>query len=251
MHFSPATHRFIGILALLGLVATAASAQSERRTLERPKEYDLPSLSSSTTRNTVSSRTNSKIPDPAIFDGSDFPAEERPERGLLANMERPGEEPPPKPGPGQEEGAGGQQQGGAEGQMAGGSQGSGGSGGGEPGGGGAPSAPAVEGLPPIAQAGGGPGGEGDQEGEPGQPGSPDGPKAPAGAQGRQLGKPSAVQIGDPNASLAESQKPTASANAQLESEKGEGRMQIKAAQGSQSANRGKGSERGKDIPSNL
>jgi|GEM_PF-975710 len=252
MHSRPATHRFIGVLAFLCLSGTAAPAQTSGRTLERPKEYDLPALSSSTTRNTVGSRPNSKIPDPSIFDGSKFPLEKRPERGLLANMERPGEEPPPVPGPGQKEGAGGQQQGSGEEQMAGGGgQGGGGSGDGEAGGGGAPSAPEVAGLPPVAQAGGGPGGEGEPEGKPGQPDSPGGPKAPAGAQGRQLDKPSAVQIGDPNASLAESQKPTASASAQLESEKGEGRMQINAAQGNQAANRGKGSERGKDIPSNL
>ncbi len=218
----PATFKFGTAITVIGLAASVMSAQTDRRKLERPPEYELPSLSSSTTRNTVSSRTNSKIPDPSIFDGSDFPKEERPERGLLANMERPGEEPPPVPGPGEEEGAGGgPQQGGGEEQMAGG----GGQGG---------------------------GGEGDgEEGQPGQPGSPDAPKAPAGAQGRQLQKPSAVQIGDPNASLAESQKPTASASAQLESEQGEARMQVQAAQGAQAANRGKGTERGKDIPSNL
>lgn len=256
MHRSTANLRFVSICALLGLVATTATAQTSRRTLERPKEYDLPALSSSTTRNTVSSRTNSKIPDPSIFDGSKFPPEERPERGLLANMERPGEEPPPVPGPGQEEGAGGQQQGGGDQQMAGGGgAGGGGSGDGEQGSGGAPSAPAIAGLPPIAQSGGGSGGEGEEQegeqGQPGQPGGPNGPKPPPGAQGRQLEKPSAVQIGDPNAALAETQKPTASASAQLESKPGEARMQVKAAQGSQSSNRGKGTERGKDIPSNL
>ncbi len=248
----PATFKFGTAITVIGLAASVMSAQTDRRKLERPPEYELPSLSSSTTRNTVSSRTNSKIPDPSIFDGSDFPKEERPERGLLANMERPGEEPPPVPGPGEEEGAGGgPQQGGGEEQMAGGGgQGGGGEGDGEEGAGGAPSAPSIAGLPPIAQAGGGEGGEG-EEGQPGQPGSPDAPKAPAGAQGRQLQKPSAVQIGDPNASLAESQKPTASASAQLESEQGEARMQVQAAQGAQAANRGKGTERGKDIPSNL
>lgn len=251
MHRSTPTYRLVSICAALGLVATTVSAQTSRRTLERPTEYELPSLSSSTTRNTVSSRRNSKIPDPSIFDGSQFPPEERPERGLLANMERPGAEPPPVPGPGQEEGAGGQQKGGGEQQMAGGGAGGGGSGDGEQGSGGAPSAPAIAGLPPIAQSGGGSGGEGEQEGEPGQPGGPQGPKPPPGAQGRQLEKPSAVQIGDPNASLAETQKPNTGSSAQLESGPGEARMQVKAAQGNQGANRGKGSERGKDIPSNL
>ena len=64
-------------------------------------------------------------------------------------------------------------------------------------------------------------------------------------------KPGAIQIGDPTATLAEADTPQAKASAQLESQQGEARMQIKAAQGNQPANRGKGTERGKDIPSNL
>jgi hypothetical protein len=73
----------------------------------------------------------------------------------------------------------------------------------------------------------------------------------AGQQGRKLEKPSEMQIGDENAKLAASQIPTADASRQLDSEQGEDRMAVKAASGNQPANKGRGSERGVDIPSNL
>ena len=97
---------------------------------------------------------------------------------------------------------------------------------------------------------GGEGPEGEQ-GEGGPAGSAEAPQVAEGQQGRALEKPSEVQIGDENATLAEADLPQAEASRQLENEQGENRMSVEAASGSQPANRGKGSERGVDIPSNL
>src|SRR5690606_22892290 len=91
-----------------------------RPKLEKPPAYDLPPVTSSTTSTrrpsataaSSSSRqgdTSGKVPDPGLFDGSGFPEEERPERGLIAQFEMPGAEQEPTVkvnGPGEEEGAG-------------------------------------------------------------------------------------------------------------------------------------------------
>ncbi len=266
-----------GTLAL-GLSAAWSAAQvelpplqtsgSSRRTLERPPSYE-PARTATTVSSRSSSRGTSRIPDPGIFDGSDFPEEERPEQTMIAQFEMPGQEPQPptksEQGPGQQQGGGG--------------QGPGGDGGPQGGGGGPQLAggPQIPGLPPIMGGGGGAGGqsgmpppipEGDQ-GDAGQPGGgegelgPEGEGGPAGAEGaegapdaagqkgRALEAPSEIQIGDENAKLAESSIPQASASAQLENEQGESRMSVKAATGSQTSNRGTGTERGVDIPSNL
>jgi len=263
---------------LIGLSATWAAAQvelpplqtsgSSRRTLEKPPSYE-PAILPSARVNSRNARSTSKIPDPGIFDGSDYPEEERPEQAQIAQFENPGGQPPPptknEQGPGQQQGGGG--------------QGPGGDGGQQPGGGGPQLAggPQIPGLPPIMGGGGGEGGqpgapppipEGDQgdagqpggggEGEPGEEGGQQGgaegaPEAPdaAGQQGRALEKPSAIQIGDENAKLAETDLPQTDPSRQLESKPGEDRMSVKAASGNQSSNRGKGTERGVDIPSNL
>lgn len=240
--------------------------RTSRPALERPQSFEPARLPATTVNSRSSSRGSSKIPDPSIFDGSAFPPEERPEQAMIAQFENPGGEPPPptkdEKGPGQQKGGGGQGPGGD---------------GGEQGGGG----PQIAGLPPVAGGGGGEdeageqgqgggapppipesqmgdegqGGEGEgQEGEPGQPGaagSEDAPQLAEGQQGSQLEAPSQVQIGDENATLAEADLPQADAARQLENEQGENRMSVEAASGSQPTNRGKGSERGVDIPSNL
>lgn len=263
----------VSTLAQTELPALQTSGSTNTRTLERPPTYDLPSPATSAAsrgRSTgnSSSRSTAAIPDPSIFDGSQFPPEERPEQGLIATLEMPGSESQERrEGPGDEPGGGGDGPGGDSDQ---------------PGGGGGiqvglagPQIPGLS-IPGLGGAGGAPGGlpglpsiptldtgdqgkpgqsgpEGQPGGEPGKPGGPapaDAPKV-AGNQGRQLEKPSAVQIGDPNAKLAEAGSPQADPSKSLESAQGEDRMQIKAAAGSQSGNRDRGTERGVDIPSNL
>lgn len=261
---------------LIGVSAAWSSAQvdlpplqtsgSSRRTLEAPPSYEPANRPSSTVYSRSSSRGTSKIPDPGIFDGSDFPEEERPEQAMIAQYEMPGGEPDPatrnEPGPGQQPGGGGQGPGGD---------------GGPQGGGGGPQITGlnIPGLPPI-MGGGGTGTqgggipplipEGDQgdagkagaegEGEAGEEGgggaqaAAEAPSA-AGQKGRALQKPSEIQIGDEGAKLAEADLPQTEASRQLENQPGEDRMSVKAASGNQPSNRGKGTERGVDIPSNL
>lgn len=248
--------------------------RTSRPALERPTSWESAQRPSTTVNSRTSSRGTSKIPDPSIFDGSQYPEEERPEQSQIAQFENPGGQPPPptknEQGPGQQKGGGGQGPGGDGGPQ-------GGGGGPQMGGG-----PQIAGLPPIMGGGGGGedqegeqgqgggqpppipesqmgdqsgGGEGEgQEGQPGQPGAAGAEGAPElaeGQQGQALEAPSQVQIGDENAKLAESDLARAEASRQLESEQGETRMSVKAATGSQPANRGKGTERGVDIPSNL
>lgn len=267
-------------LLLLGSGFRGLSAQTDlpplrtsRPALERPPSWEPAQRPSTTVNSRTSSRGTSKIPDPSIFDGSQYPEEERPEQSRIAQFENPGGQPPPPTqdvkGPGQQKGGGGQGPGGDGGEQ-------GGGGGPQMGGG-----PQIAGLPPIMGGGGGGGeeqegeqgqgggtpppipesemgdqsggGEG-QEGEPGQPGAPgaeDAPQLAEGQQGQALEAPSQVQIGDENAKLAESDLARAEASRQLESEQGESRMSVEAATGSQPANQGRGTERGVDIPSNL
>ena len=264
---------------LIGISATWAAAQvelpplqtsgSSRRALEKPKSYEPTTLPSATVYSRGSSRGTSKIPDPGIFDGTDFPEEERPEQAQIAQFENPGGQPPPSTkdvkGPGDKKGGGGQGPGGDGGQQ----------------GGGGPQlagGPQIPGLPPIMGGGGGAGSqpgmpppplpEGDQgdagqpggsgEGEPGEEGQEGNGKAgaegapdAAGQEGRALDKPSEMQIGDEGAKLAEADLPQTDPSRQLESKPGEDRMSVKAASGNQPSNRGKGTERGVDIPSNL
>ncbi|GAB5560288.1 MAG: hypothetical protein SynsKO_19350 [Synoicihabitans sp.] len=244
------------------------SGSNNRRTLERPPSYE-PVRPATSVYSRSSSRGTSKIPDPSIFDGTDFPEEERPEQAMIAQFEMPGQQPQPatknEQGPGQQQGAGG--------------QGPGGDGGPQGGGGGPQLAggPQIPGLPPLMGGGGGAqgqpgmppmipegdqgdagkpgGGEGEQgeQGEGGPAGAEGAEKAPssAGQKGRALQAPSQIQIGDENAKLAEADLTQASASAQLENEQGENRMSVEAATGSQTSNRGTGTERGVDIPSNL
>lgn len=234
--------------------------RTSRPALERPPSYEPVRLPAATVNSRSSARGTSRIPDPAIFDGSQYPEEERPEQAMIAQFENPGGEPPPptkdEKGPGQQKGGGGPGPGGD---------------GGPPGGGGGPQ---IAGLPPIMGGGGGEeeeggdatppipesqmgdqngGGEGPagEPGESGPAGSPEAPQVAEGQQGRQLDKPSQVQIGDENAKLAEADTPQAEASRQLENEQGENRMSVQAASGSQPTNRGTGTERGVDIPSNL
>jgi hypothetical protein len=264
---------------LLGAGFRGLPAQTElpalrtsRPPLERPTSWEPAQRPSTTVNSRTSTRGTSKIPDPTLFDGSQYPEEERPEQSQIAQFENPGGQPPPptrdEKGPGQQRGGGGPGPGGDGGQQ-------GGGGGPEMGGG-----PQIAGLPPIMGGGGGGeeqegeqgqgggtpppipesemgdqsgGGEG-QEGEPGQQGAPgaeDAPQIAEGQQGQALEAPSQVQIGDENAKLAEADLPQAEASRQLQNEQGENRMSVEAATGSQPANRGKGTERGVDIPSNL
>ncbi len=274
MH-TPRALLHIGIpILLLGAGVNWTAAQTDlpplrtsRPALERPQSFEPARLPSATVNSRSSSRGSSKIPDPSIFDGSAFPPEERPEQAQIAQFENPGGEPPPSTqdvkGPGEQKGGGG--------------QGPGGDGGEQGGGGGQMGGPQIAGLPPVAGGGGGEdesgeqgqgggepipesqmgdegqGGEGPEgeQGEGGPAGSAEAPQVAEGQQGRALEKPSEVQIGDENATLAEADLPQAEASRQLENEQGENRMSVEAASGSQPANRGKGSERGVDIPSNL
>lgn len=283
--------RFAVLLALastLGLSHALAQVDlpplraTPRPDLERPRSFEPPARTPSSTA-TSSRRTTAKIPDPSIFDGSGFPPEERPERGLIAQFEMPGQEQPSSQnvqGPGDKQGGGGQGPGGDDSMSAAGGPQMGmgglnipgipGMGGG--GGGGTESMPQIPSLagggggpPPIEEGDmgdrgkeGGKPGEGGEEGDPqqaggegGAPGAEDAPKVAAGQKGRALEKPQAMQIGDKNAKLAETDAPLSDAGKQLDAEQGEDRMAIKAASGNQPANRDSGTERGVDIPSNL
>jgi hypothetical protein len=239
--------------------------RTSRPALERPQSFEPARTPTTTLNSRSSSRGTSRIPDPTLFDGSGYPEEERPEQAMIAQFENPGGEPPPttkdEQGPGEQRGGGG--------------QGPGGDGGPPGGGGGQTQGPQIAGLPPVMGGGGG-GEEGEdgqgqgpipesqmgdqsgtgegQEGEPGEAGAAGAAEAPQvaeGQQGRALEKPSEVQIGNEDAKLAEAQLPQAEASRQLENEQGETRMSVEAAAGSQPANRGRGTERGVDIPSNL
>ena len=181
---------------------------------------------------------------------------------MIAQYEQPGGEPQPSSedvkGPGQRRGGGGSGPGGDGGQPGGGGtqiaglppiMGGGGSGEGEAGGGPPPPIPESQ-MGDQGEGGSGEGPEGEQ-GEAGAAGSAEAPQVAEGQQGRALDKPSEVQIGDENAKLAEADTPQAEAERQLENEQGENRMSVQAASGSQPANRGRGDERGVDIPSNL
>lgn len=249
---------------------------SSRPTLERPPVYNVPPSS----RSTTSRRTTSAIPDPSIFDGANFPPEERPEQGLIAQFEMPGEQQRSTQnveGDGQQQGGGGQGPGG-DGQQSGGGGGPQMSVAGIPGlqipglmggGGGEGDQQGMPALPTLdmgdRQHGteqgeegeqGGQGGEGGEPGEQGQAGAAGEPgqEAPqlAGREGRQLEKPGEVPIGDEGAKLAQANTPTDDPSRQTDgSAQGEDRMQVKSASGQQSGERGSGSERGIDIPSNL
>ncbi len=293
------------LVALAGSLGCAhALAQTElpplqatpRPTLERPPVYDLPSTTTSSSRYPSSSSSRSTsggIPDTSIFNGSGFPPEERPEQGLIAQFEMPGQPQPSTqdvPGPGDQKGGGGEGPGGDASMNSGGPDGMQVAGPQMPGlnlpglpipsmggGGGLPGGPSLPSLPTLdmgdrgkqGQSGGegeegeegqqGPGGQGGEgsEGEPGQQGpagAPSDQQAPqlAGRQGRQLEKPDAVQIGDEGAKLAEADVPVVDSSRTMDGNaKGEDRMAIKSAAGQQSGERGSGSERGIDIPSNL
>ncbi len=249
-----------------------------RPTLERPRSWEPANRPATSVNSRSSSRGTSKIPDPSIFDGSQYPEEERPEQAMIAQFEVPGgQQPPPPPtrdeqGPGQQRGGGGQGPGGDGGQQPGGGGQMagiggmqipgmpplmGGGGGGEQGQGSLPQIAESQMGDPNAQGEGegqgGPSGEGPegQPGQAGQPGSPDAPKVAANQQGRVLERPSEVQIGNEGARIAEADVPNADPSRQLSNEAGEDRMSVKAASGNQTANRGRGTEQGVDIPSNL
>lgn len=306
MRRHPTPKLWLTALVSAGVLLPGASAQTElpalrtsgdRPSLERPRSYDIPSTSRSSSRS-----SSSRIPDPGIFDGSQYPEEERPEQGMIAQFELPGMPQPSDqnvPGPGEQQGGGGQGPGGDSDMNSGGgpqvampgmnmpgipglnmpSQGQGGGGsmgipglpsmGGGGGGGEQPSTPqmpSIPGLESIAEsdtgdagkAGSGPQMDADAtgpEGTPTQAGNgqapEDAPQVADNQRGRALEKPSEMQIGDPNAALAEAGVPQADPNKATEAGKGEDRMAIKAASGNQSGGRGGGSERGVDIPSNL
>ncbi|WP_221030538.1 hypothetical protein [Actomonas aquatica] len=216
-------------------------------------QTQLPALR--TGADSANRNVNGPIPDVSIFDGSAYPPEERPEQGLIAPFEMPGQQQPSTqnvPGPGEQQGGGGQGMGGdspmdgmggpqvsmSGPQMPGipgmPSMGGGGAGGipglpqlpqmgGGSGSGSLPSLPTLdmgdrgkEGQ--QGQGGGGP--QGEQSGEQGQQGpggmagTPSDQQAPtlAGRQGRQLQKPGAVQIGDEGAKLATADIPVVDAN---------------------------------------
>lgn len=267
------------LLAQTELPALRTSGASKTSDLQKPPTYDLPSPTSSVTnrsragRSTAPSTATDRGPDPTLFDGSNFPPEERPEHGLIAQFEIPGQDPEKiVQGPGEEEGGG-------PGEKGGGSDPDGGPGGiqvtmagpqipGLPipmmGGTGAPGGlPGLPGMPSMPSVGAPPplptfempkdGKSG--EGEPGKPGAEGAdmkaPAPPPGAQGEPLEKPNAVKIGDEGAKLAEADTPRASASAQTQNAQGEDRMKIKAAAGNQPVNRDRGTERGVDIPSDL
>ena len=174
-------------------------------------------------------------PDPALFDGTDFPPEDRPERGLFADFEA-----------GEEEGATGGE---PERQEA------GGGGEEEEGGGGGMLAGAGGG--PEGEAGGAGGAGASDEGEAGAagtegPGAAEAPQVAAAAD-QSLVKPGEMPLGDPNARIAQApealrQPPP---GAQVSNQQGEDRMSVKSASGQQTPNRSRGSERGIEIPSSL
>jgi hypothetical protein len=264
-------HHLATLTLALGLGtgwAQAQSSRSSRPPLERPPSWEPANTSAG---GVYSGRGTSKIPDPTIFDGTDYPEEERPETAMIAQFEMPGAEPDSSQknakGPGKKPGGGGQGPGGDGPQMS--------------------AGVSIPGMPPLMgggmagtdQAGtpplipesqmGDPNASGDS-GEPGEPGeggegaegaggeqgepgngSPEAPTVAADQQGRQLERPEEMQIGDDDAVLAETSIPTSEASASLQNERGEARMGIEAASGKQSANKSKGTERGVDIPSNL
>ncbi len=106
---------------------TATSSSSSRPTLERPPAYEIPSTTSTASARGSSRSTGAKssgsgtIPDTSIFDGSGYPPEKRPEQGLIAQFEMPGQQQPQPStlnveGPGDQQGGGGEGPGG-DGQM--------------------------------------------------------------------------------------------------------------------------------------
>jgi len=268
-------------VVVLGTLTTWSSAQvdlppleaSTRPTLERPRSWEPANRTPTQVNSRSSSRGTSKIPDPSLFDGSAFPEEERPEQAMISQFEVPGGEPPPptrdEQGPGQQQGGGGQGPGGDGGQQPGGGGQMAGGGGQEqtPGGGGEEEGDGS--LPQIAEsqmgdpnADGqeGEGGGGGQQGQPGQQGqqgqagaqgAANAPQVATDQQGRALERPSEVQIGDEGAKLAEADTPEADPSKDLESTPGEDRMSVQAASGNQPGNRGKGTEQGVVMPSNL
>ena len=207
--------------------AEEARARARARAEARARAAEEAAAKSEEQTELVARTAAGKIPDPSLFDGSGFDEEERPDYGLVSDFEVAGADPrqqqqaqanqqPPPPAGGQP-----QQQG-----------------------------PPQGGAPGGPQGGAGQPGQGGQQGQPGQPGTQQAPSVAAAAD-QQLVKPGEVQIGHQGAKLAESDVPKAAAGASLDNEKGEDRMQVKAAAGNQKANRDKGTERGVDIPSNL
>lgn len=187
---------------------------------------------------TAAAKRSPPAPDPGLFDGSGYPPEERPERGLLADFEA-GAHEPSAGGPEEEEGPGG---GGQQEEQA---------------------QQIAAMTPSLTQSGAqqnGSGGDqeagsngqnGGSEGQAGQEGQSATPIAAAADQ--QPVKPGEVALGDPNSRIAqapEGRQPRP--GAQTTNERGEDRMSVKSAAGAQSTpNRSRGGERGIDIPSNL
>jgi hypothetical protein len=174
-------------------------------------------------------------PDPALFDGTDFPPEERPERGLFADFEAGEEEAKAGGDPDKQESGGGgeQQEGGGTGLLA-------GAGGGREGeGAGADEAGSSGDAPEGANGSAGP--------EAGQA-----PKVAA-ADDQALVKPGDMPLGDPNARIAQTPEALRAPppGSKASNQQGEDRMSVKAASGQQAPNRSRGSERGIEIPSSL
>lgn len=231
-----------GLSWITGYAQTAEKAPGATMSSAAPPAPTTPS-SSRPPGTSAPPKRPPPAPDPGLFDGSGYPPEERPERGLLADFEAGEHEPSAGDPEGEKKpGGGGQEQDPASGitlttpalaqsgqaAQQGGEENGGGGGG-------------------DAQDGSGGGSEG-QQGEPGQSATPI-----AASADQQPVKPGEVALGDPNARIA--QAPDArqvQGNSSMTNEQGEDRMSVKAASGQQSSpNRSRGSERGVDIPSNL
>jgi hypothetical protein len=224
-------------LVTFGLSCAAGYAQTTAPKGTVPKSPALaakPAPSTPVPGTSGPPRRPALAPDPGLFDGSGYPPEERPERGLLADFEAGQHEPSAGDPDGEPKlGGGGQQE------------------------------QALAGITPMTpsltqqtqqggqQNGGSGGGEGEQ-GQQGQPGEQGQSATPIAASADQKPvKPGEVALGDPNARIAQSAD-ARQAQGNAQNERGEDRMSVKAAAGQQSSpNRSRGSERGVDIPSNL
>lgn len=183
-------------------------------------------------------------PDAELFDGSKFPPEERPERGILSTIEVAGNE--PQPGrTGEQRGGGGREEE-REGQ-------GGGMAGVGPRPAGAPEEQTPEAAEIAALGGGGPEFEGIETADAAGGGGPPPPAGGLPTDEELDNKPQPIPLGDRSAQIAmrtDSRDPNIN-RAPAANERSEERMAVRSAAGQQTPNRTRGSERGIDMPSDL
>jgi hypothetical protein len=212
-------------VVVLALVVTGAAAQTAATATARP----------------TAPRRVLPAPDPELFDGSKFPPEKRPDRGILADFEA---------------GEGDPQQGAmAEAQGGGGEEGEEGRGGGMAGVGARPAGAPEEQTPEAAEIAGMGGGSEIEGLEVAEAAAGGAPPPGGGIPGDEdlADKPAPIPLGDQSAQIAmktDSRDPNIN-RAPAANERSEERMAVRSAAGQQTPNRTRGSERGVDMPSDL